>query len=73
MAMQDPQEKDTYRSMFRGSESLETDHTIMPGIYFLSKGATNQVYWRDSMVADLVANIEPNPGGRSTFLAKREC
>jgi hypothetical protein len=73
MAMQDAQEKETSRSMFRGSESSETGHTIMEGIASVSEGATNQVDWRAGMVADLVAKIEPTLGGRSTFLAKREC
>jgi hypothetical protein len=73
MAMQDAQKQETSRSMFRGSESSETGQTIMAGIASVSEGATNQVYWRAGMVADLVAKIEPTPGGRSTFLAKREC
>jgi hypothetical protein len=59
--------------MFRGNESSEIGHTIMAGIDSMSEGETNQVYWRAGMVAYLVANIEPTPGGRSTFLAKREC
>jgi hypothetical protein len=45
----------------------------MAGIAFVSEGATNQVDWRAAMVADLIAKTEPPPGGRSTFLAKREC
>ena len=45
----------------------------MVEIDYVSEGATNQVYWRAGMVADLVANIEPTLGGRSTFFAKREC
>jgi hypothetical protein len=45
----------------------------MEGIAFVSEGAANQVDWRAGMVADLIAKIEPPPGGRSTFLAKREC
>jgi hypothetical protein len=45
----------------------------MEGIAYVSEGETNQVYWRAGMVVDLVAKIEPTLGGRSTFLAKREC
>jgi hypothetical protein len=45
----------------------------MARIAFCSKGAANQVYWREAMVADLIVKIEPHPSGRSTFLAKREC
>jgi hypothetical protein len=73
MAMQDAQEQEASRSMIRGSESSETGQSMMAGIAFVSEGATNQVDWRAGMVADLVAKIEPTPGGRSTFLAKREC
>jgi hypothetical protein len=72
MAMQDAQEHDTSRSMFISSESSETSHIIMVGIYFLSNGASNQVYWRAGMVLYLVVNIEPTPGWRSTFLAKSD-
>jgi hypothetical protein len=46
---------------------------MMAGIAFMSEGASNHVYWRADMVTDLVANIDPTPGGRSTLLAKREC
>jgi hypothetical protein len=45
----------------------------MSRIAFVSKGVANQVDWRVTMVADLVAKTEPPPGGRSTFLANREC
>jgi hypothetical protein len=55
--------------MFRGSESLDTVHTIMAGIVYVSEGAFNQEYWRVGMVA----KIEKNLGGKSTFFTKREC
>ena len=45
----------------------------MVGIAFVSEGATNQVDWRATMVADLVAKREQPPSGGSTFLTKREC
>jgi hypothetical protein len=45
----------------------------MVGIASISKGASNQVDWRDSMVAYLVAETKLTRGGKSTFLAKREC
>jgi hypothetical protein len=45
----------------------------MAKITFVSEGAANQVDWTTNMVADLIAKIEPPPGGRSTFLANREC
>jgi hypothetical protein len=73
MAMQDAQEHNNSRSMFIGSESSETGQTIMEGMASLSKGVTNQVSWREGMVANLIAKIEPTLGGRSTFLTKREC
>jgi hypothetical protein len=59
--------------MFKGSESLEIGQIMMEGITSVSEGETNQVYWREGMVAYLVVNIEPTIGGRSTFLSKREC
>jgi hypothetical protein len=31
------------------------------------------LYLTEGIVVDLVAKIEKNRGGRSTFLAKREC
>jgi hypothetical protein len=58
--------------MFRGNESFNIGQTIMGWITSVSKGITNQVYWRAGMVVDLVAKIEPTPGGRSVFLAKKE-
>jgi hypothetical protein len=72
MTMQDAQEQEASRSMIRGKSS-KTGPSKMAGIDFVSEGATNQVDWRAAMVADLIAKIEPPPGGRSTFLAKREC
>jgi hypothetical protein len=73
MAMKDAQDQENYRRMFRGSEYLKTGHTIMEEIASMSKGVSNQVYWRVGMVMDLVAKIAKNAGGRSTFLSKREC
>jgi hypothetical protein len=60
------------RSMIRGKFS-QTGSSEMVGIDFVSKGATNWVDWRTDMVENLIVKIEPPPGGRSTFLAKREC
>jgi hypothetical protein len=37
MAMQDAQEQETSRSMFRGSESSETGQTIMVGIFMCQR------------------------------------
>jgi hypothetical protein len=45
----------------------------MVGIYSVSEGASNHMDWRAIMVAYLVVNMDPTLGGRSTFLAKREC
>jgi hypothetical protein len=73
MAMQDAQDQEASRSMIRGSESSETGHTVMEGIASMSEGVSNEVDWRGGMIADLIAKIEPTPGGRNTFLAKREC
>ena len=73
MAMQDAQEREAFRGMFKGSKSLKKSLNKMARIDFCSEGAANQVDWRASMVADLIAKTEPIPGGRSTFLAKREC
>jgi hypothetical protein len=58
--------------MIRGKSS-KMGLSEMEGIAFVSEGETNQVDWRATMVADLVAKTEPHPGGRSTFLTKREC
>jgi hypothetical protein len=46
---------------------------MMAGTAYVLEGSFNQVDWRTSMVVDLVVEIEPNQGGRNTFLAKREC
>jgi hypothetical protein len=73
MAMQDAQEQEASRSMFKGNKSSKKGLNEMAGIAFISEGATNQVDWRAAMVADMIAKTEPPPGGRSTFLAKREC
>jgi hypothetical protein len=72
MTMQDVEEQEASRSMIRGKSSKQ-GLSEMAWIAFVSVGATNQVDWRASMVVDLIVKIEPPPGGRSTFLAKREC
>jgi hypothetical protein len=59
--------------MFKCSESSEIGQIMMAGITYVSKGASNQVDWTTDMVEDLVENIELDPDGISTFLAKREC
>jgi hypothetical protein len=68
MAMQDSQEKEASRSMII-RKSSKTGLSEMAGITSISEGEANQVDWR----VDMVAKIEPTPGGRNTFLAKREC
>jgi hypothetical protein len=72
MTMQDAQEQEASRSMIKGKSS-KTGSSEMAGITSVSEGAANQVDWRATMVVDLTMKIEPPPGGRSTFLAKREC
>jgi len=72
MVMQDAQKQKASRSMFKGKSSKKS-LSEMAGIAFFSKGAANQVDWRASMVADMIAKTKPPLGGRSTFLAKREC
>jgi hypothetical protein len=47
--------------------------SVMAGITFCSKRATDQVDCRATMVVDMIAKTKPPLGGRSTFLAKREC
>jgi hypothetical protein len=71
--MQDTHEHEVSRSMFKGSESSETGQIMMARITCVSEGASNQVYYRAGMVANLVVKIESTPGGRSTFLTKRDC
>jgi hypothetical protein len=68
MDMQDSQEKEAYRRMIK-MKSSKTGLSEMVGITSISEGEDNQVNWR----VDLVAKIELTPGGRNTFLAKREC
>jgi hypothetical protein len=58
--------------MIRGKSS-KTGLSEMAGIAFVSEGATNQVDWRATVVANLKAKAEPPPSGRITFLTKREC
>jgi len=60
--MQDAQEKETYRIMFRFNESSKTSHRIMEWITSMSKGETNHVYWREGTVA----KVDTTPGGRRT-------
>jgi len=54
-------------------KSLKMGPSEMARIAFISEGAANRLDWRATMVADLIAKTETPPGGRSTFLAKREC
>jgi hypothetical protein len=61
MAMQDAQEQEASRSMIKGKSS-HTGPSEMAGIVFVSEGAANQVDWREGMVADLIAKIEPPSG-----------
>ena len=72
MTMQDAQEKEDYRRMIIGNYSMR-GLSKMTWIDFVLEGATNLADWRAAMAEDLVANIEPIPCRRSTFLAKREC
>jgi hypothetical protein len=58
--------------MIKGKSSKQGP-SEMAGIAFVSKRAMNQVDWRAGMIANLIAKIEPPPGGRSTFLTKEEC
>jgi hypothetical protein len=58
--------------MIRGKSSKK-GLSEMAWIDFGSEGGDNQVDWRSTMVADLIEKIWTPPGGRSTFLAKREC
>jgi hypothetical protein len=73
MAMQDAWEHEASRSMFKGNKSLKKGLNQMVGIAFGSEGATDEVDWREIVVTDMIAKTEPPLGGRSTFLAKREC
>jgi hypothetical protein len=59
-------------SMFKGNSSKK-GLKKMVGIVFVSKGATNQVDCRATMVVDMIAKTKPLLGDGSTFLAKREC
>jgi hypothetical protein len=72
MTMQGAQEKEAFRSMIK-EKSLMMGPSEMARIVFASEGATNHVYWKATMVVDLTTKTEPPPGGRTTFLAKREC
>ena len=69
--MQDAQKQEASRSI--GSKSSQPGRSEMAGIDFVLEGATNQVDWREGMLAYLIVKIEPPLGGRSTFLVKREC
>jgi hypothetical protein len=72
MAIQYAQEQETSRSMIRGKSS-QKGPSKMAGITFVSEGVSNQVDWREGMVVDLIVKVETPPGGRSTFLSRREC
>jgi hypothetical protein len=52
-------EKEASRSMIRGKSS-KMGPSEMAGIDFCSEGETNQVDWRETMVADLVVKTEPH-------------
>jgi hypothetical protein len=60
------------RSMIRGKSS-KMGPSKMAGTTSVSEGTINRVDWRATMVIDLIMKREPPPGGRSTFLVKREC
>jgi hypothetical protein len=64
--------QEAYRSMIRGKSSKKGP-SEMERIDFILEGAIDSVDWRATMVADLTVKVEPPPGGRSTFLTKREC
>jgi len=72
MTMQDAKEKEDSRSMIRGKYS-KTCLSEMVWINFYSEEETDHVEWRASMVEYLTTKRKPPLGGRSTFLAKREC
>jgi len=59
--------------MFKGNLSLKKGSNEVAGIALCSEGATDQVNWRATLVADMIAKIEPPLGGGSTFVPKREC
>jgi hypothetical protein len=71
--MQDAQEQEASKSMFKGSKSSKKGPNEMTGIALCSEGAANKVDWREVVVADMIAKTKVPSGGRSTFLAKREC
>jgi hypothetical protein len=58
--------------MIRGKSS-KMGLSEMAGIAFVSEGANQSGGLERNHGSDLVAKTEPTPGGRSTFLAKREC
>jgi hypothetical protein len=72
MTMKDDKKQYTSKIMMRGKYST-MGLRKMTWIYFVSYGAPNRVDWRATMVVALIAKTEPPLGGRSTFLAKREC
>jgi hypothetical protein len=72
MTMQNAQAQEASRSMIKGKYSTK-GLSETKGIAFVLEVATNHVDWKASMVADLIMKTKPPPGGRSTFLPKREC
>jgi hypothetical protein len=72
MTIQNAQEQEASKSMFKGKSSKKGRSKIAR-IAFISERAANQMDWRAAIVADLIAKTEPPLGGRSTFLTKREC
>jgi hypothetical protein len=71
MAIQDTHKQEASRSI--DNKSSEKCSSEMAIIASLSKGATNHVDWRATMVADQITKTKPLPGDGSIFLAKREC
>jgi hypothetical protein len=55
MTMQNDQEQEAFRGMIIGKSS-KMGPSEMAGITFMSKGATNQMDWREGMVVDMIAN-----------------
>jgi hypothetical protein len=71
MVVQDAQEQDDSRRMFKGKKSYKKGLNEMVGINLCSKGEFDQVDWRESIVVDMIVKTNPPLGGGSTFLTKR--
>ena len=63
--------KEAPRRMIK-EKSMNIILSEMVGISFVLDEASNYVDWREAMVVDLVSKTKPTPGGRSTFVAKRD-